>query len=201
MDSAIPTQRAGTEIHAVGDALDNVLDPIMTRKRLRVADDAWAALVTAVMSVANDADRFAVAWALDRALRDYTGTQHRPPCGAPNPADAVPIQMAPESGAATVNIAISEDVPTDRLFGVLESVKGVLAGRPGPLRVVLSLSRMGGTRQVMLPDRVAWDERLGEIIRRAAGVPVRVELRHFYTERNILESVLAITGGELLDIV
>ncbi len=113
----------------------------------------------------------------------------------------MPIQRAPERGAATVNIAIGEDVPADRLFGVLESVKGALAERPGPLRVVLSLSRMGGTRQVMLPDRVAWDERLGEILRRAAGVPVRVELCPFYTERNILESVLAITGGELLDIV
>ena len=95
----------------------------------------------------------------------------------PAPADAIPIQSAPEAGVATVAVSIEGDVPTDRLLGAIESVKGALVGRPGPLPVVLSLSVAGATRTVRLPDRVAWDDRLADAIRRAAGVPVGVELR------------------------
>ena len=61
-----------------------------------------------------------------------------------------------------MSVSIGEDVPTDRLLGAIESVKGALAGRPGPLPVVLSISVAGATRQVRLPDRVAWDDRLAE---------------------------------------
>lgn len=99
------------------------------------------------------------------------------------PAEAVPIQSAPAAAAATVAVAIGDDVPTEQLLGAIESVKGALAGRPGPLEVVLSLSVAGAVRQVRLPDRVAWDERLGEAIRRAAGVPVAVELRPLVEDR------------------
>ncbi|MDX6593321.1 MAG: polymerase subunit alpha [Gaiellales bacterium] len=95
----------------------------------------------------------------------------------PAPLDAVPIQSAPEASAATISVSIGDDVPTDRLLGAIESVKGFLAGRPGPLPVVLFISVAGATRQVRLPDHVAWDERLGDALRRAAGVPVAVELR------------------------
>ena len=101
----------------------------------------------------------------------------------PAPRDAVPLQKAPVASAATVSVSLGDDVPTDQLLGAIESVKGALAGRPGPLPVVLSLSVAGATRQVRLPDRVAWDERLGEIVRRAAGVPVDVELRAGAEER------------------
>jgi hypothetical protein len=38
-------------------------------------------------------------------------------------------------------------------------------------------------RQVRLPDRVAWDDRLADAVRRAAGVPVTVELRPGAEER------------------
>ncbi len=48
---------------------------------------------------------------------------------------------------------------------------------------MLTLSVAGATRQVRLPDRVAWDDRLGEVVRRAAGVPVAVELRSGVEER------------------
>lgn len=96
---------------------------------------------------------------------------------APAPAEARPLQAVPVATAATVNVAIGEDVPTERLLGAIESVKGALLGRPGPLPVVLSLSVAGATRQVRLPDRVAWDERLADDLRRAAGVAVAVELR------------------------
>ncbi len=101
----------------------------------------------------------------------------------PAPLDAVPIQSAPEASAATISVSIGDDVPTDRLLGAIESVKGLLAGRPGPLPVLLFISVAGATRQVRLPDHVAWDERLGDAVRRAAGVPVAVELRSGVEER------------------
>ena len=101
----------------------------------------------------------------------------------PAPSDAVPIQSAPEASAATISVSIGDDVPTDRLLGAIESVKGFLAGRPGPLPVLLFISVAGATRQVRLPDHVAWDERLGDALRRAAGVPVAVELRPGVEER------------------
>ena len=101
----------------------------------------------------------------------------------PAPVDAVPIQSAPEASAATVSVSIGDDVPMDRLLAAIESVKGALVSRPGPLPVLMSISVAGAVRQVRLPDRVAWDDRLGEAIRRAAGVPVAVELRSSADER------------------
>ncbi len=101
----------------------------------------------------------------------------------PAPVDAVPIQSSPQASTATVSVAIGEDVATDRLLGAIESVKAALAGRPGPLPVVLTISVAGATRQVRLPDRVAWDERLGEVLRRAADVPVTVDLSPGAEER------------------
>jgi hypothetical protein len=106
-----------------------------------------------------------------------------PPEEPPAPLDAVPIQSSPEASVATVAVSIGEEVPTERLLGAIESVKGALAGRPGPLPVVLSLSVAGATRLVRLPDRVAWDDRLAELVRRATDVPVTVELRPGLEER------------------
>jgi len=101
----------------------------------------------------------------------------------PAPRDAVPLHAAPVASAAMVAVAMGDDVPSDRLLGAIESVKGALSGRPGPLSVVLTLSVAGATRSIRLPDRVAWDDRLGEEVRRAAGVPVSVELRSGVEER------------------
>ena len=101
----------------------------------------------------------------------------------PAPSDAVPIQSAPESSAATVSVSIGDDVPTERLLGVIESIKSALAGRPGPAPVLLTISVAGAIRQVRLPDLVAWDDNLAELVRRAAGVPVAVELRSDPEER------------------
>ena len=92
------------------------------------------------------------------------------------PRDAVPLQSAPVATAATISLSIGTDVPADQLLRAIESVKGALVGRPGPLSVVLTISVAGAARQVRLPDRVAWDDRLAEAVRRAAGVPIRVEL-------------------------
>ena len=101
----------------------------------------------------------------------------------PAPDGAVPLQSAPVASAATVSVSIGDDVPTDRLLGAIESVKSALAGRPGPLPVLLSISVAGATRQVRLPDRVAWDDRLADTLRRAAGVALTVELRSGFEER------------------
>ncbi len=95
----------------------------------------------------------------------------------PAPRDAVPLQSVPVASSALVAVSIGDDVPAERLLGAIESVKGALTGRPGPLPVVLNLSVAGAVRQVRLPDRVAWDDRLADAVRRAAGVPVSVELR------------------------
>jgi DNA polymerase-3 subunit alpha len=106
-----------------------------------------------------------------------------PPEEVAAPADAVPLSSSPVGSAPTVSVSLGDDVPSDRLLGAIESVKRALAGRPGPLPVLLSVSVAGATRQVRLPDRVAWDDRLAEFVRLAAGVPVGVELRSEAEER------------------
>ena len=90
------------------------------------------------------------------------------PAEPPAPHDAVPLQSTPVASSATVAVSMGDDVPADRLLGAIESVKGALTGRPGPLPVVLSLSVAGAIRQVRLPDKVAWDDRLAE---RSAAPP------------------------------
>jgi hypothetical protein len=136
-----------------------------------------------------EAERVAVAIAPasepDTAAEELSATVGAPAPGEdpPAPRDARPIQAAPAGGSATIALSIGDDVPVDRLLGAIESVKSALAVHPGPLPVVLNLSVAGAVRQVRLPDRVAWDERLGEAVRRAAGVPVAVELRPETRER------------------
>ena len=84
----------------------------------------------------------------------------------------------------TAALARAHQIALDWLTSLEDRpVKQFLAGRPGPLPVLLFISVAGATRQVRLPDHVAWDERLGEGLRRAAGVPVAVELRSGADER------------------
>ena len=93
------------------------------------------------------------------------------------PPDAVPIQTAPAGAAANVEVVFESGAAVDRLLPAIESVTEYLRGRPGPLAVVLQVSVAGATRQIRLPDRVAWDDRLAEGIRRAAELPVEISLR------------------------
>jgi len=93
------------------------------------------------------------------------------------PADAVPIQAAPAGAAASVEVVFESGAPVERLLPAIESVTQFLRGRPGPIAVVLQVSVAGATRQIRLPDRVAWDDRLVEGVRRAAELPVEVALR------------------------
>ena len=65
----------------------------------------------------------------------------------------------------------------DRLLLAIESVTQAIIGHPGPLPVVINLPVAGATRRVRLPHTAAWDERVGDAIRQAAGLSLAVELR------------------------
>jgi hypothetical protein len=95
----------------------------------------------------------------------------------PAPTDAVPIQSAPETGAGTIAIGFGEEIALDRLLGAIESLTETIRGHPGPLPVVISIPVAGATRQVRLPHRAEWDDRLAEQLSRAAGFALAVELR------------------------
>ncbi len=90
------------------------------------------------------------------------------------PAEAVPLQSAPVGAEATISIIFAGALSADRLQPALEAVQSVLRGRPGPLPVVVSIE--GAPWRVKLPEQVAWDDRIDESVRQAAGLPVRVEL-------------------------
>ena len=90
------------------------------------------------------------------------------------PTEAVPLQSAPVGAEATISIIFAGALSADRLQPALEAVQSVLRGRPGPLPVVVSIE--GAPWRVKLPEQVAWDDRIDESVRQAAGLPVRVEL-------------------------
>jgi DNA polymerase III subunit alpha len=94
----------------------------------------------------------------------------------PAPPDARPVRAAPRD-AGTIEIGFEAGVAVDRLLPAIESVTAAIRGRPGPLPVVINIPVAGATRQVRLRDHAEWDDRLAEAVRRAAGLPVEVELR------------------------
>jgi hypothetical protein len=93
------------------------------------------------------------------------------------PTDAVPLQAAPAGVSATIEVVFEEGTPPDKLLPAIEAVTQALRARPGPLAAVLRIPMAGTTRQVRLPEHAAWDERLPEQLRRAAGSALGVELR------------------------
>jgi len=112
----------------------------------------------------------AVALAVDAPVAVLAGLSDE----APAPAGAVPLQSAPAGAEATIDIIFVGALSADRLQPALEAVQSVLRGRPGPLPVVVSIE--GVPWRVKLPEQVAWDDRIDESVRQAAGLPVRVEL-------------------------
>lgn len=96
---------------------------------------------------------------------------------APAPPDAVPLRAIPRGLEGTVTVSFDDSVPMDRLLASVDAVTQALRGRPGAFPVVMMLPVAGSSRQVKLPVRVEWDERLAEGLRRAAGIPLRVDLR------------------------
>jgi hypothetical protein len=95
---------------------------------------------------------------------------------SPAPTDAVPLS-ASAPGAGTIEIGFEQGIALDRLLPAIELVTQAVRNRPGALPVVINIPVAGATRQVRLPHRAEWDERLAESVRQAAGVPVAVQLR------------------------
>ncbi len=99
----------------------------------------------------------------------------------PVPREAVPLP-AVAGGAATVEVTFEPGAPVERLLPAIEAVTELLRAHPGSVPVLLEVPVAGARRQIRLPDCVAWDERLGDAVRRAAEVPVAVGLRAVTTE-------------------
>jgi len=95
---------------------------------------------------------------------------------APAPSDAVLIRAAPPGGAGTISIGFESEVELERLLPAIESLTSAIRDRPGSLPVVINIPVAGATRQVRLPLHADWDERLAELLTRAAGVPLAVSL-------------------------
>jgi DNA polymerase-3 subunit alpha len=101
---------------------------------------------------------------------------------SPAPRDAVPVRAAvaegepPPRGAGTISIGFASEVDLERLLPAIESLTAAIRGRPGSLPVVINIPVAGATRQVRLPLHAEWDERLGELLTRAAGLPLAVSL-------------------------
>ena len=85
-----------------------------------------------------------------------------------------PLLWRPSVRRRATKNSLPGALSADRLQPALEAVQSVLRGRPGPLPVVVSIE--GAPWKVKLPEQVAWDDRIDESVRQAAGLPVRVEL-------------------------
>jgi DNA-binding IclR family transcriptional regulator len=80
-------------------------------------------------------------------------------------------------GAGIIEISFERGLNMERLLPAIESVTAAVRTRPGGVPVVINIPVAGATRQVRLPHQAEWDERLADVVRQAAGVPVGVELR------------------------
>jgi DNA polymerase-3 subunit alpha len=101
---------------------------------------------------------------------------------SPAPSDAVPVRAAasegevPPRGAGTISIGFGSEVDLEQLLPAIESLTAAIRGRPGSLPVVINIPVAGATRQVRLPLHAEWDEQLGDLLTRAAGLPLAVSL-------------------------
>jgi hypothetical protein len=101
---------------------------------------------------------------------------------SPAPDDAVPVRAGasegelPSRGAGTISIGFGSEVDLEQLLPAIESLTAAIRGRPGSLPVVINIPVAGATRQVRLPLHAEWDEQLGDLLTRAAGLPLAVSL-------------------------
>ncbi len=101
---------------------------------------------------------------------------------SPAPSDAIPVRAGfsegemPPHGAGTISIGFGSEVDLERLLPAIESLTAAIRGRPGSLPVVINIPVAGATRQVRLPLHAEWDEQLGDLLTRAAGLPLAVSL-------------------------
>ncbi len=100
----------------------------------------------------------------------------------PAPTDAVPVRAiasegeVPPRGHGTISIGFAGEVELEQLLPAIESLTAAIRGRPGSLPVVINIPVAGATRQVRLPLHAEWDDGLGELLARAAGLPLAVTL-------------------------
>jgi hypothetical protein len=92
------------------------------------------------------------------------------------PMDAVPL-TAVAAGLGTIEISFEQGIGMEQLLPAIEFVTAAVRSRPGGVPVVINIPVAGATRQVRLPHQAEWDDRLADVVRQAAGVPVDVELR------------------------
>jgi DNA polymerase III alpha subunit len=101
---------------------------------------------------------------------------------SPAPIDAVPVRAAasegevPPRGHGTISIGFASEVDLEQLLPAIESLTAAIRGRPGSLPVVINIPVAGATRQVRLPLHAEWDDGLGDLLTRAAGLPLAVSL-------------------------
>ena len=91
-------------------------------------------------------------------------------------AAASPEGDVPPRGHATISIGFANEVDLERLLPAIESLTAAIRGRPGSLPVVINIPVAGATRQVRLPLHAEWDDALGDLLTRAAGMPLDVSL-------------------------
>ena len=89
---------------------------------------------------------------------------------------AASIGDLPPRGHGTISIGFAGEVDLEQLLPAIESLTAVIRGRPGSLPVVINIPVAGATRQVRLPLHAEWDDGLGDLLARAAGLPLAVTL-------------------------
>ncbi len=101
---------------------------------------------------------------------------------SPAPTDAIPVRAVasqgepPPRGHGTISIEFDGEVDLERLLPAIESLTAAIRARPGSLPVVINIPVAGATRQVRLPLHAEWDDGLGDLLTRAAGLPLAVSL-------------------------
>ena len=80
----------------------------------------------------------------------------------------MPLLSATPTEAGVIRIGFEEGIGTERLLPAIESVTQAVRDRPGSLPVV-TIPVAGATREVRLPHRAEWNDRLAESVRQAAG--------------------------------
>jgi hypothetical protein len=186
--ATLPVGEPVSEPEAVGVAAG---EPVRVGVAVASTADPAVPHVSPVKPAAS-ADGGAIESRAESSEADITGPTQHPPAEpnedtGPDPADtsdepsapvdAVPLQAAPAGVSATIEVVFEEGTPPDKLLPAIEAVTQALRARPGPLAAVLRIPMAGATHQVRLPEHAAWDERLPEQLRRAAGSELGVELR------------------------
>lgn len=107
------------------------------------------------------------------ALSGAAGEGEQPP-----PNDAVPLPARATTIEGTVVVEFRGGASQERLLGAVQALGEQLTARAGTCSVVVCIPVAGVNQQIKLPQRVAWDDELPGLLRRAAeGIELDVRLR------------------------